>query len=214
MSGEIYQERESFCSVDQSLNFTFFVGFKHISKRVAPFIQKQRTEWFCCQERVTLRVWKVALTTSIGKSAPSHRGRLPTVAVSLRSMTKGQRDSTRSKKISLVPNYLPVSSCSPASTPPQSPYSTIHLFFSRCTVASGTYLDKTMIAISNIEKSLLPSRSHVSSYVTVDLGSMISMAGDLNDTGFVRSCSVYTGILFSKNCFKVTKFDKIYFFVL
>ena len=26
--------------------------------------------------------------------------------------------------------------------------------------------------------------------------------------------SVYTGILFSKNCFKVTKFDKIYFFVL
>ena len=27
-------------------------------------------------------------------------------------------------------------------------------------------------------------------------------------------CSVYTGILFSKNCFKVTKFDKIYFFVL
>ena len=70
-----------------------------------------------------------------------------------------------------------------------------------------------MIAISNIEKSLLPSRSHVSSYVTVDLGSMISMAGDLNDTGFVR-CSVYTGILFSKNCFKVTKFDKIYFFVL
>ena len=43
-----------------------------------------------------------------------------------------------------------------------------------------------MIAISNIEKSLLPSRSHVSSYVTVDLGSMISMAGDLNDTGFVR----------------------------
>ena len=28
------------------------------------------------------------------------------------------------------------------------------------------------------------------------------------------SCSVYTGILFSKNCFKVTKFDKIYFFVL
>ena len=26
--------------------------------------------------------------------------------------------------------------------------------------------------------------------------------------------SVYTGILFSKNCFKVKKFDKIYFFVL